>query len=608
MHLRVRLMPWIGALTATFAAVALAGASAAHGAGMTTHAWMAEEGVGHVQTPELKALLEAQSVMVMSGAQFPDSGYAPGTGYGETAHWEDFTDAYAAHIRSKPECVDTLDDPLGPCAPLVAHLMGAAAHGMGDEMWDWLFEPTMADHGENPDSKVRSRVDDQPGFAELGTLPMGENLQHALIEAEHGAMDNPFGDLIGSSEYAMDVVAINDHGRYLHSPAPPPVEDVVAVYNSMGLYTGEDGQMQLRAMLLGGHAFINAALVGERLSIVEAQSVRNDFPYSAAHMHDDPGGVEHTAVAIAGYYESVWAKLHGENPPPHVVQVAPLPGSTSVPARWQPAKTQPGPYPDRGGARNRIFAALSNAVDESSLTPESFRLLDSDGERVPSLPGFPKAGPYGGGSGTHSMLFYPAGNLEPCELYSAEVTTDLRNRRGRSAIAPYSWSFKTESADGSACPPPPDPDPDPDPEGDPSPAPGGDAGAEGGETALPAPVPTAGDRQAPVIGLDLGRRQTVRKIVRGLRFGWWCDEACSARFTLRLGREVLDRQSRSAGEGTRIARLEPCAGRRGGGCARRLARELRRGKARPLVVEVEAVDVAGNRGRITRELSAGSQN
>ncbi len=454
---------------------------------MTTHAWMAEEAIQHVESPELKEILEAQSLTLMSGAQFPDSGYAPGLGYGETAHWEDFTDAYAAHIGAKAECQGTLAEPNGPCAQLVAHLMGTAAHGMGDEMWDWLFEPTMADHGENPSSTSRSRVDDQPGFSELGSGPGGAELQEGLIAAEHGAMANPLGNLIGSSEYAMDVVAINDHGRTHWSPLPPPIQDIQAVYASLG-------QPVQAYELIAGHAYVNAALAGERLSIVEAQSVRNDFGYSAAHMKTDPGGVDHTAKSIAGYYDSVWKKLNGGNPAPKIAQITPAPGSDGVPVRWQPAKTQPGPFPDRGGARNRIFAALSNAVDADTLTPQTFRLLDSDGNPVPALDGFPKAGPYGSDSGTHSMLFYPAVDLEPCELYTAEITTGLLNRKGKSLAAPYRWSFKTEGA----CPPPdPDPEPEPGPGGGDSTIPDvipsgtGDSGP-GALPALPAP-PIKGD-------------------------------------------------------------------------------------------------------------------
>ncbi|MGI8462190.1 MAG: Ig-like domain-containing protein [Solirubrobacterales bacterium] len=482
-------------------AAALVASPAAQGAGMTTHAWMAEEAVQHVKTPELKALLAAQNLTLMSGAQFPDSGYAPGLGYGETAHWEDYTDAFAAQIAAKPECQETLAEPTGPCAQLVAHLMGSAAHGMGDEMWDWLFEPTMPDHGENPSSTSRSRVDDTPGFAELGTLSLGPDFQQWAIDAEHGALDNQFGQLIGSSEYAMDVIAINDYGRTLWSPVPPPIADVQAVYSSLGEPVTE-------AELMAGHAYVNAALAGERLSVAEAHSVRADFGYSAAHMKTDPGGVDHTAVAIAGYYESVWEKLTGANPAPQIAQVTPAPESDEVPVRWQPAKTEPGPYEGRGGARNRIHVALSNAVDARTLTPETFRVLDSAGEPVPALEGFPKAGPYGSGSGTHSILFYPAGDLEPCERYTAEVTTGLLNRKGKSLATAYRWSFKTETAGEHACPPPPPP-----PSGDPSPtaaavpspdpAPAGEALPSFEPAIAPAAEPDTGDRAA--------LRQCVRK-------------------------------------------------------------------------------------------------
>src|SRR5678815_802921 len=118
----------------------------AHAAGIVTHAWMALDAIDRVQPPALRQLLDMHRDQVRAGAEFPDGGYwtrslgTPGGDYGEEAHWQRFIDAYAAQIRSDPACAP-IDDPTGPCAATIAHLMGAAAHGMGDEVWDWLFEP-----------------------------------------------------------------------------------------------------------------------------------------------------------------------------------------------------------------------------------------------------------------------------------------------------------------------------------------------------------------------------------------------------------------------------------------------------------------------------------
>ncbi|MGN6695994.1 MAG: hypothetical protein ACTHN0_17585, partial [Aquihabitans sp.] len=112
----------------------------AEAAGVTTHAWMDITAIDQVTNPQLKALLVANVDYVRSGAHFPDSGYALSNQYGEEAHWQRFTDALAARIRSRSDCPD-LTDPQGPCAHLIAFMMGLNGHGMGDEVWDWLFEP-----------------------------------------------------------------------------------------------------------------------------------------------------------------------------------------------------------------------------------------------------------------------------------------------------------------------------------------------------------------------------------------------------------------------------------------------------------------------------------
>src|SRR6185503_6501834 len=143
------------------AALALAAMSppAAFAAGETTHAWMADEAIDSLPAGPLQSLLSTHRLEVLSGAGYPDTGYWVENGtvpvrgdelrhsddFGEESHWERFINAYVEHVRSK-DCGD-LASATGPCAPPVAHLPGAAAHAMGDEVWDWLFEPPVTHHG-----------------------------------------------------------------------------------------------------------------------------------------------------------------------------------------------------------------------------------------------------------------------------------------------------------------------------------------------------------------------------------------------------------------------------------------------------------------------------
>jgi hypothetical protein len=407
-------------------AVALAAAPAAAAAGETTHAFMAERAVDHLPDGPLKTLLRVHVLDVLGGAGYPDTGYwvengavpvrglepRPSDDFGETSHWEPFVNAYVAHLRAR-DCGD-LAQPAGPCAPLVAHLMGAAAHGMGDEVWDWLFEPRVTDHGE--DAAHNFFAEGRPAHALDG---------------------NPLDEASSSIEYAMDEVAILDHHRWLSpNTAPPPVADLVDVYARMGLSVTPEH-------ILAGHSVSSGAMAAERaVAPVEAPRIRMDMPWSSANFVTEPGGVDYTARAIAGYYEAVWRKLtEPDHPAPRAVAVHPEPDATGVPHVWQPPRTSPGPH--TGGGEQRVLAVLSNAVDPASVGPDSFRLLAPDDAPVPPLAGFPRAGPYGADQGTHTLLYYPAVDLEPCTRYTAVLTTALRDLAGAPLEDERRWSFTT---------------------------------------------------------------------------------------------------------------------------------------------------------------------
>src|SRR4051794_40585053 len=89
----------VRAVAGATAALIVLGVSAggAGAAGVTTHAFMAQEAIPLVQSSSLHALLIANSNAVLSGAHYPDGGYAiqtvPGANYSEVSHWERFIDA-----------------------------------------------------------------------------------------------------------------------------------------------------------------------------------------------------------------------------------------------------------------------------------------------------------------------------------------------------------------------------------------------------------------------------------------------------------------------------------------------------------------------------------
>ena len=97
--------------------------STAYANGQTTHLWITDTAIEHVQDDDLAALLRSQSGPLRAGTMFPDGGYAVDHGYGEAAHWEPFQDAYRDWIRENFSDLDSDE-----AAPHIAFYLGLASH------------------------------------------------------------------------------------------------------------------------------------------------------------------------------------------------------------------------------------------------------------------------------------------------------------------------------------------------------------------------------------------------------------------------------------------------------------------------------------------------
>ncbi len=577
------------------AALALAAPAApAHASGVTTHAFMAEAAIPFVTDPGLRTLLEAHPNEVITGGHFPDGGYAAG-GYGEVTHWERFVNAYTDHLRARTDCAP-ITAPDGPCAQQVAFLMGIAAHGIGDERWDWLFEPKLADLGESPVHPAYSTYSQAglPGAAELMGLPPGS--------------------LINTPEFALDNIALVEFDRLRSVPSyVPPTSDLVEVYKDLGR---EDVSA---AGISEGQGAILAAAAGERAGVgAEYPRVKLTAPRVSALYYTGTGGVLDVAQAAAGYYLAIWQKLQSSaHPAPVVTAVNPAPDQTGVPFLWHPVKSSPGPT--GGGSENRIMASISQSLDVTTITAEDFRLYGPDGEQLAQEQDFPRPGPYGAGDGTHTLMLWPKDDLEPCTRYTAELRPGVKDYAGAGLRVPYAWSFTTRSSDGEPCPAVLT-EPDPDPKLEPGPAGGGGlneapaAGpGSGGTTTMQGPStdpavvaspqqirPPAGEDGA--LGLPATSVVAIRSLQRTRGQGRMVrvlvsclgPDACSG--TLRL---YAPRGPRSRKLGARSYRIAPLKTQRIGFTLPRAARrEL--GRTRRLALEVRAAqrDVRGGRGAV----------
>ena len=418
-HARRRATVALAAVAIGLAALAVP--SRAEAAGVTTHAWMAAQAIEKVTDPQLKQLLKANAAYVRSGAHFPDSGYALTNTYGETAHWQRFHDAYLAQIQEHAECTDfTKVD--GPCAKQIAFLMGMTGHGMGDEVWDWLFEPN------SPDLTEYYTPSDLSSYANEGGAELQMDLQAVAIHKQP----------------TTDIVDFPNHA------------DLLAAFKAAGMPNVTDDELNL-----GQYAMHVLHLAEAAWAPTHIDALHEAMPWMSHNMVSAPGGVEFAAKAIAGEWNVMWGRLLGSQPATSVSVTYPADGQRRIPTGWVRANGyQPGSSRGRGGARTRAFAVLTYArpytgsagTVSSTLPAGSMTMEERDtSTAVPALSGYPRSAPYGPDEGEHGIAFQPAQDLAPCTWYRVKVTSNLVDARNL-PVTPYQWDFRTAAdASGARC-------------------------------------------------------------------------------------------------------------------------------------------------------------
>lgn len=467
----------------TFCLAILAGPLFA--AGMTTHAMMGD--AARFKLPPghpLIDVLENHRGALIAGAMYPDGGYFTGAafdsdrGLAETAHWGGFTNALAqvAHEMGCGEIeadaweqlpilggtVDWLADELGreavavpirtgqSCGDLVAFLMGVAAHGIGDEVWDALFEPAVYQRGEQAVSSPAYTLDAYPPGADAS---VGEAIRQVIGDEGFAQLAEGVGQAsVNGVEYAMDVIAIRDQFAWEEIPAlvMPPLQAVVAAYNKLN--KPEHNEFGVMRAALGGRLLVAAERVGAALDYVR---VREQMPYAVQNYLAGSGGIQDVAQYAAGYYEHLWQKVvlgPDQSPRPFVVGMHPRAGETGLPA--DPCVA--GPYSvcdatvageKRPIADRYIYVSMASDFDSSiQKLVDAFVVFDEEGNKLPAtidwLPGWAN----GGAHGFRLKLDNPV--LQPNHRYTVVLTTKVYDYRGKdhenSRVAePLVWHFST---------------------------------------------------------------------------------------------------------------------------------------------------------------------
>ncbi|MCB9506855.1 MAG: hypothetical protein H6698_02245 [Myxococcales bacterium] len=134
------------------AAVSLAAPSVADAHGIFGHVHVTGWAISNLPPGELRDFFADPEVMnaALFGAAFTDSGYWPQSGdlatrtraYSEHTHWEPFVEDFVEWIRANdPPPWDDIES-----RKRAAFLIGAACHGLQDEVFDSLFLDQVGDH------------------------------------------------------------------------------------------------------------------------------------------------------------------------------------------------------------------------------------------------------------------------------------------------------------------------------------------------------------------------------------------------------------------------------------------------------------------------------
>ena len=172
---------------------------------MIPNSGFAHGGLGHIQVTawavenlpqgELRAFLANEEVFnsLLLGSAYPDIGYYPGLKYPELArhfaefsHWPTFTESFLDWIRrNDPPPWNSIES-----RKRIAFMLGSAAHGFQDEVFDALFLEQVHHHDGAGQSEADSGTD---GFLVMdlliGTIPESDVPVNALLDIYNNSGD-----------------------------------------------------------------------------------------------------------------------------------------------------------------------------------------------------------------------------------------------------------------------------------------------------------------------------------------------------------------------------------------------------------------------------------
>ncbi|MGK0362540.1 MAG: hypothetical protein ACI9U2_004861, partial [Bradymonadia bacterium] len=368
-------------------AVLLPATTGAHGINGHIHvtAWAIEA----LPPGPVRALLSDPQVRdaALIGAAFPDSGYAVDHAYGELAHWPPFVEACVQRLEPPFE---TLDEQRA-----AAFVMGLAAHGLQDELFDSLFL-----------YQIRKHDDAGQDAADPGT--------DAFLYTDGYVHHRP--PVWFPFPLIADALA-DAHG-----------EEVTADVIELGL-------TRIKTLVIDGAAGI-ASVFDPRY--------RPQLPWTAANYLDPdiPGSLASEIPATGAYLDALWARMHGE------FAVAALVGHPYPSAE----RRLRGLIAD--DVDSWVTLVFGAGVRVGSLTLEHVELVDAAGVPVPFEV---RANRWSNGNPnamTRLAVLRPGVDLVADSEYTVRLLPGLELVDGSALDVDWSYTFRTRCADLAECPPP----------------------------------------------------------------------------------------------------------------------------------------------------------
>jgi hypothetical protein len=258
---------FIGPLLAATALCLLTAAGPALANGNYSHLWIAADSLTYVEEGEQRDLLIRPELlqMIRNGAMYPDGGYAVGDGYGETSHWEPFHLTYLEWIRENYEAPWSDE-----AAQHIAFLMGMAAHGIADQLYDGMYLERHEHYDEHGSEATLFGVD---------------GATDACFAVTQGVMELP-EIWVPADVMAPLYAKLNGH--------------------QVSASTIQQGQnLVVIAIMAANDAVNDPDLLAEYMEFYPWACGNQDNP-------EAPGSPVTHGPAVASYWGVLWARLHGD--------------------------------------------------------------------------------------------------------------------------------------------------------------------------------------------------------------------------------------------------------------------------------------------------------